>query len=490
MGDARIVVVGSTMIDLVAYADRLPGDGETVVGSSYVTGFGGKGANQAVMAARLGAEVAMVNTLGEDDHGTAYLGQFAAEGIDTTFIRRVPGSSGVAPIWVDRAGTNRIIIVPGANLQVRPDVAAEAVETVRPTGRDRAVRDPAGDDRGRVRRRAHARCHDRPEPGTGRPGRPGAARCDGLAGAERDGVRADRRGPAGGDGRGPGRGGSARSPTRLGVSVVVTLGERGALVVPRGGTSSRVEAPRVEAVDTTGAGDAFVGAFAVGLALGRSVEGAVRLGCVAAADSVTRRGTQALLPGQGRGNPHPGRDRPVGCRHDGRGRPRTRPRWPGRHARLRSAVDDRPDRARAHGRREHRRDRPGLRAARRPEPRLRRRGRRDPRPRLGGGPVDRAPRIAHRAAGRRHPQRDVRQHRRADHRLLRPAGRSHRGRQGVDHRVDHRQPAARPRREHPARRAAPRDTDVQPADRGVQCLAAGAGRHRAVRARRVRLQHQ
>ena len=71
MDAPRIVVVGSTMIDLIAYADRLPGDGETVIGSSYETGFGGKGANQAVMAARLGAEVAMVNTLGDDAHGTS-----------------------------------------------------------------------------------------------------------------------------------------------------------------------------------------------------------------------------------------------------------------------------------------------------------------------------------------------------------------------------------------------------------------------------------
>src|SRR6266487_817897 len=120
------------MIDLVAYADRLPDDGETVVGTSYQTGFGGKGANQAVVAARFGARVAMVNTLGDDSHGTAYLERFAAEGIDTTFVRRAPGSSGVAPIWVDASGTNRIIIVPGANMEVRPDVAAAAVEALRP----------------------------------------------------------------------------------------------------------------------------------------------------------------------------------------------------------------------------------------------------------------------------------------------------------------------------------------------------------------------
>jgi ribokinase len=128
----RIVVVGSTMIDLIAYADRLPGDGETVVGSSYETGFGGKGANQAVIAARLGAEVALVNTLGDDGHGAAYLERLRAEGIDTTWMRRVAGSSGVAPIWVDRAGTNRIIVVPGANGEVRPDIAVEAVASFRP----------------------------------------------------------------------------------------------------------------------------------------------------------------------------------------------------------------------------------------------------------------------------------------------------------------------------------------------------------------------
>lgn len=296
MSDARIVVVGSTMIDLVAYADRLPGDGETVVGSSYVTGFGGKGANQAVIAARLGAEVAMVNTLGEDDHGTAYLAQFAAEGIDTTFIRRVPGSSGVAPIWVDRTGTNRIIIVPGANMEVRPDVAAEAVETVRPKVVIGQFEIPQATTAAGF---AAARTHGATtvlNPAPAAPVDPALlgvtdwlvpneTEFELIAGVRLGETDDDRAAVV------------SAFADRLGVSVVVTLGERGALVVPRGGTPSRVEAPRVEAVDTTGAGDAFVGAFAVGLALGRSVEDAVRLGCVAAADSVTRRGTQASYPG-------------------------------------------------------------------------------------------------------------------------------------------------------------------------------------------------
>ena len=288
----RILVVGSTMIDLVAYADRLPGDGETVVGTSYETGFGGKGANQAVMAARFGAGVAMVNTVGDDGHGTAYLEKLAEEGIDTSFMRRVPGSSGVAPIWVDSRGTNRIIIVPGANGQVLPDVAAEAVESFRPDVVIGQFEIPqatttAGFAAGRA---TGATTVLNPAPAASVDPTllsatdwliPNASEFELIAeapmGDSPDEVVAAVR--AFGE--------------RLAVSVVVTLGERGALVVPRGEAAAWVDAPRVVAVDTTGAGDAFVGAFAVGLALGRSPVAAVRLGCAAAADSVTRRGTQA-----------------------------------------------------------------------------------------------------------------------------------------------------------------------------------------------------
>jgi ribokinase len=291
----RIVVVGSTMIDLIAYADRLPDDGETVVGTSYVTGFGGKGANQAVMAARFGAEVAMVNTVGDDTHGTAYLEKLASEGIDTTFMRRVPGSSGVAPIWVDGNGTNRIIVVPGANEQVLPEVAAEAVETFRPNVVIGQFEIPQGTTAAGLAaaRRIGATTVLNPAPAAAVspelvavtdwlvPNAPefGLVAGAALTGSPGEDVAAVR---ALGD--------------RLAVSVVVTLGERGALVVPRGGDEAWVDTPVVQAVDTTGAGDAFVGAFAIGLAMGRAPVEAVRLGCLAAADSVTRRGTQASYP--------------------------------------------------------------------------------------------------------------------------------------------------------------------------------------------------
>ena len=150
-----ILVVGSTMIDLIAYADVLPEAGQTVVGTGFAMGFGGKGANQAVAAARLGARVAMVNCLGEDSYGADTLRNFETQGVDATWVRQVPGSSGVAPIWVDAAGMNRIICVPGANDETSPELALAAFDAVRPVGRRRPVRD--------ARRR-------RPPPCSGAPG--------------------------------------------------------------------------------------------------------------------------------------------------------------------------------------------------------------------------------------------------------------------------------------------------------------------------------
>ena len=288
----RILVVGSTMIDLIAYADRLPGDGETVVGTSYETGFGGKGANQAVMAARFGAAVAMVNAVGDDAHGAAYLEKFAADVIETTLVRRVRGSSGVAPIWVDRTGTNRIIVVPGANEQVLPEVAAEAVQTFRP---DVVIGQFEIPQRTTAAGFAAARSIGATtvlNPAPAAPVDPELiAVTDWLIpNAPEFALIAERRiGDSPDD-----QVATVRAlGVQLGVSIVVTLGERGALVVPLGSAETWVDAPRVTAVDTTGAGDAFVGAFAVGLALGRSPVDAVRLGSAAAADSVTRRGTQA-----------------------------------------------------------------------------------------------------------------------------------------------------------------------------------------------------
>jgi ribokinase len=112
-----ICMVGSAMTDLVARVPRLPGPGETLIGSSFAIGFGGKGSNQAVMAARLGASVTVVAKLGKDVFGENYLQNYKAQGIDTTYVMfDETRFSGVAPITVDdNTGQNSIVIVPGAN---------------------------------------------------------------------------------------------------------------------------------------------------------------------------------------------------------------------------------------------------------------------------------------------------------------------------------------------------------------------------------------
>ncbi len=291
MSQQGIVVVGSTNIDLIAYADRLPEDGETVLGREFRQGFGGKGANQAVMAARLLMDVAIVNAVGDDDYGTATIANFEAENVVTAYVVRVPGSSGVAPIWVDGRGGNRIIVVPGANQKVPTELAEQAVVERRPSvvvGQFEIPQEVTAAGF-RAARTIGSTTILNPAP---------AARIaedlldvtDWLVPNETefaliagDHLDADPEVEVGQ---------VLAFAERLGMSIVVTLGERGALIARPGGVPTRVPAPSVTAVDTTGAGDAFVGAFAVGLARGADPVASARLGCAAAADSVIRPGTQ------------------------------------------------------------------------------------------------------------------------------------------------------------------------------------------------------
>ena len=111
----KVCVVGSANIDQVSYVKRTPNDGETVFGDSYQMGFGGKGANQAVMAGILGAEVYVIACLGSDVYRDMTIENFKNNDVITDYIQTVDGSSGVAPIWVDESGQNRIIVIPGAN---------------------------------------------------------------------------------------------------------------------------------------------------------------------------------------------------------------------------------------------------------------------------------------------------------------------------------------------------------------------------------------
>jgi len=287
-----VVVVGSTMIDLVAYTSRIPRSGETLVGDSFLMGFGGKGANQAVMARLFGAHVVMVNCLGEDAYGDMTIENFASYGIDTTTLCRVPGASGVATIWVEPDGSNRIIIMPGANHRLTGEYAARSV---RHSGNPSVV---VGQLEIPQETTAAAFAAGReieavtvlnPAPAAELSGEllelsdwliPNEVEFEMLTGT------------------------SACSDEALmafaretGTRLAVTMGEQGvALVSPQADAITRVPAPQVDAVDPTGAGDAFVGAFVVGMALGLGERQAAQLGNVCASDSVTRPGTQSSFP--------------------------------------------------------------------------------------------------------------------------------------------------------------------------------------------------
>jgi ribokinase len=279
------------MIDLVAFADRLPDPGETVVGTAFLQGFGGKGANQAVMAARFGIPVAMVAAVGDDANGRAIVANLAGQGVAVDDVTVVEATSGVAPIWVDGAGMNRIVIIPGANELVPPGTAVAAVERRRPTVVVGQFEVPQAVTAAAFAAARAAGATTILNPAPGAPIEPRLlASSDWLVPNETEfvaiGGRALSGDPADENAAIVALGGALR------VSLVVTLGERGVVLLPRDGEPVRVPAPVVEARDTTGAGDAFVGAFAVGLASGLDPETAAVLGCAAASDSVTRAGTQ------------------------------------------------------------------------------------------------------------------------------------------------------------------------------------------------------
>jgi ribokinase len=296
-GPPVLVVVGSAMIDLVAFADRLPDAGETIVGTRFLQGFGGKGANQAVAAARFDARVSMVGAVGDDTNGRAIIANFAEQGVGVDDVAIVAETTGVAPIWVDRTGMNRIIILPGANGLVAAASAAAAVRRIRPSVVVGQCEIPQATTTAAFEAARSIGAATILNPAPGAPIRPDLlAVTDWLAPNETEFVAIGGRplleGPGGGDAAVDQAAAIDELGGRLDVALVVTLGDRGVALRPRGGAVGWIPAPPVVAVDTTGAGDAFVGAFAVGLALGWPAEAAATLGCAMASDSVTRAGAQ------------------------------------------------------------------------------------------------------------------------------------------------------------------------------------------------------
>jgi ribokinase len=288
-------VVGSINTDLTFRTPRLPRPGETLRGTAFHVGYGGKGANQAVMAARLGGQVTLVGRIGRDVFGDGMLRHLTREGIDTVYIKEdVKEPSGTAAIVVDDEARNCILVVPGANGALSPeDVrdAASAIRQARGLLCQLEVPTAAVLQAFRLARESGVQTILNPAPAAALPDQllaltdicvPNETELELLTGRpisefeqiERTAREIVRRGP----------------PT-----VLVTLGERGVLVVTADG-SEHVPAVPVEAVDPTGAGDAFIGALAVFLAEGRKLVEAVRWACAAAALSVTRMGAQASFP--------------------------------------------------------------------------------------------------------------------------------------------------------------------------------------------------
>lgn len=288
-----VTVVGSVNEDVLVAVDRLPGRGETVVGRSVTRAPGGKGANQAASAGLLGPGVHMVGRVGEDAAGDRQLAALAGSRVNVSRVHRTPGEpTGTATIPVeDGSGENLIVVVPGANDALTPeDVDVEPVHRADvlllqlevPVETVLAAATAAG---GTVVLT--------PAPPRALPADL-LARVDVLVPNEHELVQLA--------GATPGE----RTPAELAElarglglrAVVVTLGARGALVVPAdGGPALLQEPPRVDVVDTTGAGDCFSGALAQGLAGGTDLPGAVRYAVAAAALSTTGPGARGALPG-------------------------------------------------------------------------------------------------------------------------------------------------------------------------------------------------
>ena len=314
---ADVVVVGSANTDMTVAARTLPRPGETVTEGVLHTGFGGKGANQAVASRRAGADVVFVARMGEDEHAERYLRHLRAEGVDIAAVGRDRrAASGVALIAVDEAGRNQIAVAPGANARLRPAHLKEGMARVGAGSvvvAQLEVPLPTVEAAFRAARRAGATTVLNPAPVPRSADSTPDCADDDVSGAERrvrrlpsslvaltdvvvvNEIEAEQLCGARVPGIVPARR-AARTLVAGGFrAAVVTLGARGA-VWTNGADGGRAAAPRVKAIDTTGAGDTFVGYLAAGIARGVPLDESVAEAVHAASLAVTRRGAQSGIP--------------------------------------------------------------------------------------------------------------------------------------------------------------------------------------------------
>jgi len=263
----RLTVVGSINLDFVARTERLPRAGETVTGASFARVPGGKGANQAVAAARLGAEVTMIGSAGDDDLRVAALAELTRAGVDLARVKTAASPTGVALVLVDSVGENAIVVAPGANEELRPedvrlpdcDGVLCQLEIPLETLEHAAMTAPGEFFLNAAPARTPVPAADLTI----------VNRYELEELAHRDGL------------------------------IAVTLGAEGAMLLEDGYEVARAVPPPVEAVDGTGAGDAFTACLVVSLLEGRAREEALRRACVAGALAASRFGAQTSLPTAG-----------------------------------------------------------------------------------------------------------------------------------------------------------------------------------------------
>lgn len=286
-----IAVIGSNNVDLISYVDRMPDNGETLEAPDFQLGAGGKGANQAMAARRLGSEVLMVTRVGSDLFADNTIKNFEDNGIDTKYVIRTEGTSGVAPIFVDKDSNNRIIIIKGANAKLSAADIDDAAEDIKAC--KLIVLQLEIDIETVYYAIEFGKSHDIPVLLNPAPADPNldmdrvkdctyfvpnetelALLTDMPVESEED-IEA-----------------AARKLLDAGINdVIVTLGSRGALWV-NGNDAKLYPSEKVDAVDTTGAGDAFIGCFSHVLVQTGDIDRAITIANRYAADSVTKRGTQ------------------------------------------------------------------------------------------------------------------------------------------------------------------------------------------------------
>ena len=282
----KICVIGSSNIDQFSYISEFPSSGETLIGDSFETGFGGKGANQAVMAGLLGADVYMISCLGNDIFGDSTINNFIENNVNVDHIQRVKVSSGVAPIWVNAKGENKIIVIPGANNEIDANKAKASLQEIEnvsyligqaeiPMDVNHDVFDYAKQNNittvfnpapGKILESAFLKNIDWLIPNENE-----FRIISGLNMTDENILEFSKTIPC---------------------NLLITCGEKGVLYVDDH-EIIKFKAPKVHAIDTTGAGDAFVGSFVYALTKDLKVDDAINLAIDKASLSVTKRGTQS-----------------------------------------------------------------------------------------------------------------------------------------------------------------------------------------------------